>query len=120
MRMMNKNMYLPWWILTVAVVLAFTLPVLVQDAMFQDGMLYSCVSHNLSLGIGTFWFPQYSKLNIAGIPSFHEQPPLVFGIQSLFYRVLGDSIYVDRFYTLIQPYQTNIKASQYRRFLRDY
>ncbi len=96
-----KNTFLPWWILTVSVVLAFTLPVLMQDAMFQDAMLYSSVSHNMALGIGTFWFPQYSKLNIAGIPSFHEQPPLVFGIQSLFYKVLGDSMYVERFYTFL-------------------
>jgi hypothetical protein len=99
--MMLKNNMFPWWILTVSVVLAFTLPVLVQDAMFQDAMLYSSVSHNLAIGIGTFWFPQYSTLNIAGIPSFHEQPPLVFGIQSIFYKVLGDSIYVERFYTLL-------------------
>lgn len=100
-KMLSKNNYLPWWILSVSIVLALTLPVLVQDAMFQDAMLYSSVSHNLAIGIGTFWFPQYSKLNIAGIPSFHEQPPLVFGIQSLFYRVLGDSLYVERFYTLL-------------------
>jgi hypothetical protein len=99
--MMPKNNSLPWWILTVSIVLAFTLPVLVQDAMFQDAMLYSSVSHNLAIGIGTFWFPQYSTLNIAGIPSFHEQPPLVFGIQAVFYKVLGDSIYVERFYTLL-------------------
>lgn len=99
--MMPKNNNIPWWILTVSIVLAFTLPVLVQDAMFQDAMLYSSVSHNLAIGYGTFWFPQYSTLNIAGIPSFHEQPPLVFGIQSIFYKVLGDSIYVERFYTLL-------------------
>jgi 4-amino-4-deoxy-L-arabinose transferase-like glycosyltransferase len=91
----------PFWVLAIGIVLAFTLPVLVQDAMFQDAMLYSSVSHNLAIGYGTFWFPQYSALNIAGIPSFHEQPPLVFGIQSLFYRALGDSIYVERFYTLL-------------------
>lgn len=84
-----------------SIVLAFTLPVLVKDAMFQDAMLYSSVSRNLAIGIGTFWFPQYSTLNIAGIPSFHEQPPLVFGIQSLFYKIFGDSIYVERFYTLL-------------------
>ncbi len=91
----------PFWVLATGIVLAFTLPVLVQDAMFQDAMLYSSVSHNLAIGFGTFWFPQYSALNIAGISSFHEQPPLVFGIQSLFYKALGDSIYVERFYTLL-------------------
>jgi 4-amino-4-deoxy-L-arabinose transferase-like glycosyltransferase len=55
----------------------------------------------MAIGVGSFWFPQYSTLNIAGISSFHEQPPLVFGIQALFYKILGDSIYVERFYTLL-------------------
>ncbi len=91
---------IPFWLITISIVLVFTLSYLIQDAMFQDAMLYSSVSHNLGIGIGTFWFPQYSTLNIAGLSSFHEHPPLVFGIQSIFYRMFGDSIYIERFYTL--------------------
>lgn len=91
----------PLWLLTISIVFGLTLPILIQDAMFQDAMLYSSVSHNLSIGFGTFWFPQYSTLNLEGIPSFHEQPPLVFGIQALFYSLLGDSYYVERFYTFL-------------------
>ena len=98
---MKNAKQLPFWIFGLSVVFGLTLPVLIQDAMFQDAMLYSSVSHNLSQGIGTFWFPQYSKLNIAGLSSFHEHPPLVFGIQSLFFSVLGSSIYVERFYTFL-------------------
>ena len=33
-----------------------TLPFLIQDAMFQDAVLYSGVAHNQSVGFGTFWF----------------------------------------------------------------
>ncbi len=91
----------PFWFFTLSVVFGLTLPVLIQDAMFQDAMLYSSVSHNLSQGIGTFWFPQYSKMNIAGLSSFHEHPPLVFGIQALFFKALGSSIYVERFFTFL-------------------
>ncbi|MBE0638100.1 MAG: glycosyltransferase family 39 protein [Bacteroidales bacterium] len=98
---MKTNKQLPFWIFSLSVVFGLTLPVLIQDAMFQDAMLYSSVSHNLSQGIGTFWFPQYSKMNIAGLSSFHEHPPLLFGIQALFFKVLGSSIYVERFYTLL-------------------
>ncbi len=98
---MKNAKQLLFWIFSLSVVFGLTLPVLIQDAMFQDAMLYSSVSHNLSQGIGTFWFPQYSKLNIAGLSSFHEHPPLVFGVQSLFFKVLGSSIYVERFYTLL-------------------
>lgn len=95
----NKNIW--FWLTCTAVVFALTLPILIQDAMFQDAVLYSCVSRNLSLGIGTFWFPQYSFLNIAGIPSFHEQPPLFFGIQAMFFKIMGDTIYVERFQTFL-------------------
>ncbi len=65
----------------------------------MDAMLYTSVSHNLSQGIGSFWFPFFDEYNIVNLSSFHEQPPLVFGIQSVFFRVLGDSMYVERFYT---------------------
>jgi Dolichyl-phosphate-mannose-protein mannosyltransferase len=89
----------PFWILALSIVFGCTLPILIQEGMFQDAMLYSSVSHNLGIGIGTFWHPQYSTLNIEGIPSFHEQPPLVFGIQAVLYRIFGDSIYIERWYT---------------------
>ena len=91
----------PFWLVTLSVVFGLTLPILIQEGMFQDAVLYSAVSHNLAIGFGNFWFPQYSTLNLEGIPSFHEQPPLVFGIQALFYKLLGDSMYVERFYTLL-------------------
>lgn len=90
----------PFRILTISLLIGLTLPVLIQDGMFMDAMLYTSVSHNLSQGIGTFWFPQFSLNNVGGLNAFHEQPPLVFGIQSLFFKIFGDSMYVERFYTL--------------------
>jgi 4-amino-4-deoxy-L-arabinose transferase-like glycosyltransferase len=99
---LNKTINMFFWVFTVSVAFILTLPVLVQDGMFMDGTLYSAVSHNLANGIGTFWFPSFSYNNLAGIhDSFHEQPPLVFAIQSLFFKLFGDSMYVERFYTLL-------------------
>jgi 4-amino-4-deoxy-L-arabinose transferase-like glycosyltransferase len=89
------------WLLVISVVFGLTLPFLIQDAMFQDAVLYSGVAHNQSVGFGTFWFPQYSTLNLEGLPSFHEQPPLVFGILSVCYKIFGSSIYVERGYTFL-------------------
>ncbi|MBK6361959.1 MAG: glycosyltransferase family 39 protein [Saprospiraceae bacterium] len=89
------------WILVISLVFGLTLPFLIQDAMFQDAVLYSGVAHNQSVGFGTFWFPQYSTLNLEGLPSFHEQPPLVFGILSVCYKIFGSSIYVERGYTFL-------------------
>lgn len=91
----------PFWVLTIALITALSIAVLVQKGMFMDGVLYTCVARNQALGIGTFWFPQYSSLNIAGIPSFYEQPPLVFGIQSVFFRIFGDHLYVERLYIFL-------------------
>ena len=95
------NRQTPFWLIAFSVLIVLTLPTLIQDGMFMDAMLYTSVSHNLSMGIGTFWFPQFSVHNVAGLSSFHEQPPLVFGIQSIFYKLFGDSMYVERFYTFL-------------------
>jgi hypothetical protein len=91
--------FLPFWIISFATMLALTVSSLVQDGMFMDAMLYTSVSRNLSLGLGSFWFPYFDPWNVIGISSFHEQPPLGFGIQSLFFKVLGDHIFVERVYT---------------------
>ena len=98
--MKDKN--IPFWLITIGFMIALTLPKLIQDGMFLDAMLYTSVSHNLSMGIGTFWFPQFSSTyHNAGLSSFHEHPPLVFAIQSLFFKVFGNSMYVERFYTFL-------------------
>lgn len=67
----------------------------------MDAMLYTSVAHNLSEGFGSFWFPQFSYNNMSGLTSFHEQPPLGFGIQSLFFKILGGGMYTERIYTLL-------------------
>lgn len=93
---------LPFWLLTYSVLILCTVPKLIQDGMFLDSMLYTCVSHNMGNGTGTFWSPVFSpSYHNAGSNFFHEQPPLVFGIQSIFFKVLGDSMYVERFYTFL-------------------
>lgn len=77
---------------------ALVLPVLFTAGMFMDGQIYATVSHNLALGKGSFWDPTFSSTYMT---SYHEQPPLLFGIESLFFRVLGDSMYVERIYSLV-------------------
>lgn len=89
------------WIFTCAIMCLLTLPVLIKQGMFNDAVLYTSVSLNLSKGIGSFWLPYFDEWNIININSFHEQPPLAFGIQSLFFKLLGNSIYVERVYTFL-------------------
>ena len=60
-----------------------------------DGVEYASVARNLSDGVGTFWKPY---LDDRIHPVFHEHPPLVFWIQSLFFRIFGDGPYFESFY----------------------
>lgn len=94
-----KSVNTPFWILTVVVFIALLLPKMIQEGLFLDGMLYACVSKNLANGYGTFWFPKFSELGIAGLETFHEHPPLVFGIQALFFKVFGNSFYTEKIYS---------------------
>ena len=66
--------------------------------MFTDGVLYASVAHNLAIGKGTFWFPYFDNYMFT---FFHQQPPLTFGIQALFFKAFGDSMYVERAYSFL-------------------
>lgn len=92
---------LPFWLITIGIIIVLTLPILVKDGMFMDAMLYTSVAHNLSQGIGTFWFPQFSYNNMSGLTSFHEQPSLGLGIQACFFKLFGSGMYTERIYTFL-------------------
>ena len=63
----------------------------------MDGLLYSVISRNLALGVGSLWKP---SLTATLTPDFFcDHPPLVFGIQSLFFRIMGDHILVENAYS---------------------
>ena len=93
-----QNKHFSFWIFTLAVLISLVVPVLIRDGMFMDGLLYTCVAKNLSQGIGTFWHPHYSPFthNL-----FDQQPPLGFGIQAIFFKLFGTSIYVEKFYSFL-------------------
>jgi len=66
--------------------------------MFTDGVLYAAVAHNMAKGLGSFWYPHFDNVMY---PFFHQQPPLTFAIEALFYKLFGDSLYVERFYSFL-------------------
>src|SRR4051794_34566584 len=63
--------------------------------MFFDGVTYATLSRNLAVGRGRFWEPFYTATLL---PKYHDNPPLAIGLQSLWFRVLGDHLYVERLY----------------------
>ncbi|OAV44267.1 glycosyltransferase family 39 protein [Lewinella sp. 4G2] len=71
---------------------------IVERSMYTDGVAYAGISKNLANGIGTFWNPKLSEVHNY---DFHSHPPLMFGLQSLVFRVFGDGLVSERIYTLL-------------------
>lgn len=67
-----------------------------QQGMFMDGVYYATVARNLAEGDGTFWNMHFTRTLHA---DFYDQPPLAIFLQSLWFRVFGDSLYVERAYS---------------------
>lgn len=80
-----------------ALFLLITGPILFSEGMFMDGLMHATISNNMADGLGSFWDPH---LTSTLLPHYFEHPPLVFGMQSLWFSVFGDSIFVERFYSL--------------------
>ena len=96
------NFHFPFRAFTISIIIIAILPSLIQDGMFIDGIQYAVVSKNLANGLGTFWFPFLGENWLhGGSNSFLEHPPLVYAIQSIFFRILGDSIYTERIYCFL-------------------
>jgi 4-amino-4-deoxy-L-arabinose transferase-like glycosyltransferase len=89
---------LVFWILTIVAINFLIVSQLIQDGMFMDGMLYTCIGKNLSEGLGTFWNLHFDKTTMA---SFHEQPPLYFGLLAIFYKLFGPGMYTERLFVLV-------------------
>lgn len=82
---------------SVGLFLVLTIPSLFSDGMFLDGLMYASISKNLAVGEGSFWNLHYTDTFYS---QFNEHPPLVFGIQSLFFKLFGDHLSVERWYSL--------------------
>lgn len=95
---MINTIHVPFRLMVVAVFIAILCPSLFQDGMFMDGLFYACVGKNLSQGMGTWWHPHLSETFLS---DYHEQPPMLFWLQSIFFLVFGTGFWVERFYSLL-------------------
>jgi 4-amino-4-deoxy-L-arabinose transferase-like glycosyltransferase len=77
---------------------ALTVPRMWQRGMFLDGLIYASVSRNLAAGDGTIWAPTHTATDDA---PFFEHPPLGFALESIGFRIAGDSFFVERIYSLL-------------------
>ena len=78
-----------------AVLLWFVAPYWLQEGMFMDGQIYAAVAQNLADGLGSFWAPVYQPSS--PVP-YSEQLPMFTGMESLFFRLLGGSLWTERLF----------------------
>jgi len=94
--MLKKRNY-PY-VLFASVFLIILTPTLFTDGMFMDGTIYSVISRNLAEGYGSFWHLHFSQTLMY---DFYGHPPLVFYLTSLLFKIFGDSMFVERIYSLL-------------------
>lgn len=92
---MTKTFY-PFLIIVLSIFILLCAPALFTEGMFMDGIMYAVVAKNLAHGEGSFWFLKFSDTYLT---SFHEHPPLIFGLQSICFSLFGDSVFVERFFS---------------------
>ncbi|MBP9069197.1 MAG: glycosyltransferase family 39 protein [Bacteroidia bacterium] len=91
--------HLAFSLFTLAVMLALVLPNLVQHGMFMDGTQYAIVAKNLWEGKGSFWFPYLSSSwEKQGQNYFLEHPPLIYFLESFFFKICNGSYLSERLY----------------------
>jgi len=93
----DKAKQTPFFILITAIFLGIISPFMLSDGMFMDGLLYAAISNNMAHGMGNAWD---LFLTNTFYPHFHEHPPLAFVLQSALFKLFGDSILIERFYSL--------------------
>lgn len=89
----NNKAKLQYFVLVILLLLY--IPSFVKEGMFFDGLTYSSISRNLAIGEGSFFNLSYTKTFAS---SFYEHPPLFFFIQSIFFNILGEGPYVEKFF----------------------
>lgn len=90
---MKKHSY--FYFIVVAIFLILISPKQWADGMFFDGMLYASIARNMAIDLGYIWKPYANAI----WSEFFEHPPLAFWLQSFLFRLVGDSIYVERIYS---------------------
>jgi len=112
------NKQLPFWLFTISVYVAVVISSLVQEGMFFDGLTYSSISRNLAEGSGNILDWKLFYTQSIGNP-FHEHPPLAIIIQSFFFQIFGDHLFVERIYSFLTAVFTALLIVKIWRLLFD-
>lgn len=98
--MKRINDHLPFWIITITILIVTTLIPLFRYGMFFDGLTYSSIARNLSLqSFGSLNLNLHYTDTLGD--QFFDQPPLAIFLQSIFFRLFGDHDYTEKIYCAI-------------------
>jgi hypothetical protein len=92
------------WFFTLSFVGLLSLPRLVSEGMFGDGINFSALAKNLAEGRGTYWAPWFSHfhwLPYVRTDAFYEHPPGLWWIQSWFFKILGNHWSTEKIYCFV-------------------
>ncbi|MDX2188260.1 MAG: glycosyltransferase family 39 protein [Bacteroidota bacterium] len=93
-----------FWIILLGTIVAIYGPRFYQEGLFADGVTYACIARNMAIGKGSFWQPYFSSsfwLTYNTTSVFYEHPPLMFWMESLLFRIIGDYYFVEKIYSFI-------------------
>ncbi|MDQ3192793.1 MAG: glycosyltransferase family 39 protein [Bacteroidota bacterium] len=102
---MHKQLNVLFISLTALVFSFLLIPNIFQEGLFMDGLIYSTTGLNLAKGTGTFWNLSFTKTIIS---NFDGHPPLAMYLQSIFFKLFGDSHSIEKFYSFITAVITAI------------
>jgi 4-amino-4-deoxy-L-arabinose transferase-like glycosyltransferase len=103
MQWRSKN--LPFYAFIIAFFIIMIGPYLLSHGMFMDGIMYATISNNLANGIGTMSDLAFTDTSLS---HFREHPPLAFWIQSLCYKLFGNSFIIEKVYSALTYVITGI------------
>ena len=97
--MLRQNTF---WVIVLSIFCVLILPDLLAEGMFLDGIIYSDIARNLSIGNGTLWNLKYIETLSGpnGSNTFAGHPSPGFWIQALFFMALGDHTCTENIYSL--------------------
>lgn len=70
--------------------------ILFSKYMFMDGLFYTTIARNISVGDCSLWNLKFTN---TFYPVFHEHPPLAMYIESIYFDLFGYNWFVDKFYS---------------------
>ena len=93
----SRDVFRLGWFANGILACVLLVPAALSWGMFLDGVTYASISRNLAAGQGSFWKPYYTATMY---PEFYEHPPLGFVLESLPFRLFGESYLVEKVFAL--------------------